>query len=318
MSNQNHLDSLREDGTFSIVTIKSVGIERVRSGESHRTRSVSTYVTQTCIDPKRLAFVNAIRQEDLRASRHYGIRIPELGHALVCPDKESGEQYAKDLENRKNRFDQAVTLLVQEWDQAVEDHCRAFPDDANAIRQFAPTAREVSERTTFKWWMFPLSAMQATTGSGDFDQALTGSIAERAFVEFKAQLVDAFDGYGKGNWRPDRFSQAIRTHLLSIARKSRALSVFHPSLQQLPEIIDEVLKTVPTQGIISGAPALALRGLMDILAKPSQALKYGFMTQKVAPEPEAPSTSRRKIVVEEPVIVVPQKTPSVASALSDW
>lgn len=318
---ENKVDTFLDKSRLIVVDIRSVGIERIRSGETHRTKSKSTYSTQTCVDPKRLAFVNAIRQEDLRSSRVYGIRVPELANALVCTNEQDADQYCEDLKNRKTRFDEQVTLLAGGWRQAVEDHCTAFPDEAAAIREFAPSVAELEERTTLKWYAYPLRAFKATDGSGDFESALSGSLAERAFVEFRAELSDSFDGYGKKDWRPDRFTQAVRSHLQSIARKARSLGPFHAALQQLPDVIEEVLKGVPTQGIISGAPALAIRGLMDILAKPSQAMKYGFLVQAqapVVPKPVVPKAPRAKVVTDP--VIVPHKTASVVNSgsFADW
>jgi hypothetical protein len=315
MSNSN-MQEFRERSRLFVVNVRSVGIERVRTGETHRTESKSTYSTQTCVNPKRLSFVNAIRQEDIRSSRLYGVRLPDLGNFVVCPSVEAAEKYANDLRTRQSRFNDAVKELVREWNDLIEAHCVKHPEDAREIRAFAPSTAEVTERTKFSWKMFPLAAMKALDGSGDFDAELTGSLAERAFAEFKAQLGDSFDGYGKTGWRPDKFSQAARQHLLSIAHKAKALGAFHPSLAALPGVIDEVLQGCPLSGNITGASALAIRGLMDILALPEQAMKFGFVTKPAAPEPQKAPRSRKTDA--DPVVVVPQKTPVSVAAMSDW
>lgn len=116
----------------------------------------------------------------------------------------------------------------------------------------------------------------------------------------------------------------MRTHLAAIARKAESLVGFHPSLDALPGVINNLLKTTPTSGKITGTPALAIRGLMLILSNPQQAMKYGFTVREPKP-PKAPKPSRSPIIeVPSTELVLP---PGVASryskvtdgsSLSDW
>lgn len=304
------LDAFLGKSKLYITTIKGPGIER-STGEGHRTKSRSQYVTQTCINPKQINFVNAMRQEELRTSRLFGLRLDELGNALVISDPDNDKAYSDAIKAMRTRFDDAVDLLCSNWDQHIEDHCKAFPADAASIRSFAPSANEARRKATFKSVGFTLTKDQID-GAEDLESSLADSIPSQAFFEFRNQLVDSFSNYGTSGWAPDKFTQAVRQHLEAISKKAGNLSGFHPSLAALPKVIAGVLKDAPTKGLITGTPALAIRGLMDMLSKPTQVLKYGFSGKPATPR--KPKASAIIEVPEAPTLIIP---PSVSTRVTD-
>lgn len=229
-----------------------------------------TVVQVELYDPKHLSFVSKWRKRVVTPAINIGTRsdalkaifipdarIPELELALQTADAENGFQ--QDVENFVANVDQ----YRREWADKKEnaqnrDFILTSPLDSSMIRN--------SFYLSFGAYRLAPSALMSKS-SATLDGVI-GSICEEIRVDVTTNW-GGFDSKAKGSGK--EFSKPnVRNVLGRVSKKCRSLAFLDTTGRavQIADMVDNVVKTLPTSGLIEGSDFLVLRSLMEILADP--------------------------------------------------
>lgn len=253
------------------------------------TKSRKTKLVQTIHEPSHLKYLQALKAEAFRACRSAGTKLEALSLWLVPED------HAPELE-------QKLGAILQKWDDFtnntlypnylswVEEYSKANPSEALEIIRLAPSLAEIQNSTRFVFSSLKLKYEEIK--SVNLDKEIL-SLPEQAIHEIASELKDA------GLAKPTQFTQSTRRVLERLSRKARVFQDMHPRLKELNETIENLLKNLPTAGLIKDNDGLAVRAVIDRILDSTRFMQEGFAVH-------SPTTVIEPAV--KPVAVLPAPT----------
>ncbi len=218
------------------------------------------------VDTALLAPFRRKRTELRRMLVNWGTRVP-LFNAYAIPLTSIGE------------VSLALEAFTEDWRRLRDDFVSAYPDalerlkekhpsSAADIARHAPTANELLKRMEFRFTIFQVGGDSIQAESGLEDEML--SLPEKVMEDIAKELNERA-GQGQS------FRQGIRDVLGRVRAKAEGFSFLHPTIAAIPEAIDKVLSSLPTDGAIQGADGLLLGGLIGALQN-RRILEVGIVT----------------------------------------
>ena len=278
------------------------------TGEGREEGARIEKVLQKCFNPKALRPVHRLKAESGRLCRTYGSRVETL-NAWAVPT-ERVEELMESLADVARQWNDATNELAINMEDQVNQWADENPSHAQAIRSLAPSAEEVRGSTRFIYSAYRLRG-EDVTDPGCLEMELN-DLSGQALHEFAVAIRDA----GVNRNTRGSYSGAICELLSKISVKAQSLAFLSPVLAEVSVAIDDVLKTLPVSGAISGIHGIAITGLIDSLLQPAKLLRDGFpKVEDVTPKSSETDQSEEE-VEDRPMVIASLGEVDISAALA--
>lgn len=216
------------------------------------------------IEPWRISYFSALKQEAFRLCRCYGTKMKLLDRWIVpFEDRDALSRSLLDISHRWNEF--VLNELLPNYEGWVERQAVENPDKSTEILALAPTLTDVRNSTRFTFSIYSVRDLQSSHLNEQV-AGLWGQVLHEVAAEIRDSHMD----------RSASFTQAACEVLRRIARKCRGLVFLHPRLGELSDALEALVTRLPTAGKITGVDALEVRALLDALLDPAEFMERGF------------------------------------------
>ena len=272
------------------------------TGEGKKDGSRIEKVLQSCFDPTALRPLTRTKQEATRICRNYGTKVETL-NAWAVP-----------VERTQELLDQ-LAKIASEWTGLADELARSMkarvdawaaqnPSESAAIRELAPSGKEVRETTRFIYTSFRLRA-EDVDDNGCLESDL-GGLAGQTLHEFAVALRDASLDKASG----DQYTQGVKEVLGRLATKAESLAFLDPRIAEVASVLDSTIGMLPSSGLICNAHAVLVKSVVDQMLDPRKLMRKGFAKIE-QPAAKSQATARDRKATKQPDDAV---QPPVATA----
>lgn len=252
------------------------GSRRLESGKESDARRKT--VLQDVLDPKALNQFNQMSTALFRLCRTYGSKLKLLDAWAV--ENRLAEELLQKLAAFDDRFKKQAAAFVESFPSLNIEWANKHPTEAEAIIGLAYSREELERGFRFAYAGFQLTPEQVQAAAG-LDEELEG-MAGQALKEFADMIRDM----GVKDPGKHVFTGAIAGVLGQIARKASSLAFLNPRIGEVADVLNGVLKMLPTKGKVDDAQSIVLRVVVDRLMNPSELVARGFPKLAVEAEEE--------------------------------
>lgn len=261
------------------------------TGEGKKDGSRIEKVLQSCFDPTALRPLARKKQEATRICRNYGTKVETLNAWAVPVERtpELLEQLAK---------------IASEWTGLADDLARSMktrvdtwamqnPSESAAIRELAPSGKEVRDTTRFIFTSFRLRA-EDVDDNGCLESDL-GGLAGQALHEFAVALRDSSLDKASG----DQYTQGVKEVLGRIAIKADSLAFLDSRIAEVASVLNSTIALLPASGLICNASAVLVKSVVDQMLDPRKLMRNGFAKIEQSASPPAVTERSRKTAAKQ-------------------
>lgn len=252
------------------------GARRLESGKESESRRRT--VLQDVIDPKALSDFNQMSTALFRLCRTYGSKLKLLDAWAV--ENGLAEELLQKLAQFEARFKEKAAAFIEGFPSMNAQWAKRHAEEADAIKRLAYSKDELDRGFRFAYAGFQLTAEQVQAAAG-LDEELEG-MAGQALKEFADMIRDM----GVKDPGKHVFTGAISGVLGQISKKAASLSFLNPRIKEVADVLEGVLKTLPSRGKVDDVQAIMLRVVVDRLMNPSELIDKGFPKLAVEAEDE--------------------------------
>lgn len=261
------------------------------TGEGKKDGSRIEKVLQSCFDPTALRPLTRKKQEATRICRNYGTKVETL-NAWAVP-----------VERTQELLDQ-LAKIASEWTGLADELARSMkarvdawaaqnPSESAAIRELAPSGKEVRETTRFIYTSFRLRA-EDVDDNGCLESDL-GGLAGQTLHEFAVALRDASLDKASG----DQYTQGVKEVLGRLATKAESLAFLDPRIAEVASVLDSTIGMLPSSGLICNAHAVLVKSVVDQMLDPRKLMRNGFAKIE-QPAAKSQATARDRKATKQP------------------
>ena len=238
------------------------------TGEGKKDGSRIEKVLQSCFDPTALRPLTRKKQEATRICRNFGTKVETL-NAWAVPTERTQElvdhlaSIAKEWTGLAEELAVNMSSRVNAW--AVQN-----PSESAAIRDLAPTGKEVRDTTRFIYTSFRLRS-EDVDDNGCLEADLTG-LAGQTLHELAVSLRDASLDKASGG----QYTQGVKDVLGRLALKAESLSFLDPIIGEVASVLTSTLALLPPSGLIQDAHAVLVKSVVDQMLDPRKLMRNGF------------------------------------------
>ena len=236
-------------------------------------------------DPEEVRVFARIKNEAIRALGEAG--LPLLG-AVGVPQSEFPAVYNKLCQIGRKFNDQAADLFskydanAQAWKTKWQNE---NPSNAHLLARL-PSAQQAVGKLRFDFHCYTIDSPKGLSGDAGvhFDQQVSGLkgelLTEAAEVgnDMLSRYLIRQDAAQNGGKR-EHITQKTLRPLKRIVGKLRSFAFIDPSISPLADVIDSVLKSLPSDGQVDGAGLISVWNLATLLSNPAKAAKIAEVAQ---------------------------------------
>ncbi len=261
------------------------------TGEGKKDGSRIEKVLQSCFDPTALRPLTRKKQEATRICRNYGTKVETL-NAWAVP-VERTQELIDQLAKIASEWTDLADELARSMNARVDAWAAQNPSESTAIRELAPSGKEVRETTRFIYTSFRLRA-EDVDDNGCLESDL-GGLAGQTLHEFAVALRDASLDKSSGY----QYTQGIKDVLGRLATKAASLAFLDPRIDEVASVLDTTIGMLPSSGLICNAHAVLVKSVVDQMLDPRKLMRNGFA--KI----EQPATKSQQSAQQRPVVKAP-------------
>ncbi len=260
---------------------------------------------QIVLDPAYLAPLKAIKSAVRRKLMTAGTPVESIG-AWIIPIK-VWPAIRGDIEDLKARWEAGVEDLASRVSEQVQALCDKYPEDADSIRAFAPTAKTFKESAKFLYGAYSLQS----------DQVIEAAAMAAEFDELPAQVIGDLAKIIKDN-RKDMnttgvYSSSTRDFLIMLADKAAGFGFLHEKLESIANVIRGVAMSLPVGSQVTGPQSQQVKDVLNgLLGDPQALLRDGLKITPLDAQPKmeviAPKPAAKKVAAPKLKVTLAPKT----------
>lgn len=198
------------------------------------------------IDPQRIQEILKIKTETVRKLNSYGVKL--MGGWLISEDLfDTATQY---LQNAADKFNLAVSNLVDNYDSYLNEWTLQYPEWADKILDAAPTASSVASRFKFGFRAFRLRESRTNFSCDESQESFVDSTYVQLAADVKKICEDSFSD--------DRASFKVSCFkpVRALIDKLRNISFVDPNMGRLASFLE--------RAVAAYEPATKDASMMDV------------------------------------------------------
>lgn len=263
-------------------------------------------------DPTLLRPFSAARQQIRRLAASLGTSFMG-GYAI--PESHI-QEFREEVMKIKEVFDEKKAEFLGILDAKILEWANAHPDLREAILKNRPDSESIASSFRFGVRICKIVPPEPESAGADPDNTLHEEIRGLPMQIAREIAQDVADSW-VGDTGEGKTSQRVVRLVRRIHKKAKGLAFLDTKMQSLVEVIEGVLKSLPTTGPINGLPYYQLVGLLSMLKDPHRILGAQDVIVDM-PEPELETELNEVDSTEldgedssEPLTQQPAKSPAV-------
>lgn len=185
------------------------------------------------------------------------------------------EDTAEQLDAIMEEFDVEKEVFLTNYNGIIRDWINQHPAWSTVIANSSVSESHVRARLGFKWQAFEVAMPQRENDSSSvlnrgLHEEVTG-LGNTLYAEIARAADEAWKRCYQGK---SKISHKALSPLRTIHNKLVALSFVEPHIAPVADLIKTAMDNVPKKGWISGAPLIALQGMVSMLRDPDALIEH--------------------------------------------